>query len=415
LFNNRFPSIIVRVRSLTDGAEPLIGRDGELSRLAGWVHDVAGGRGRAVLVDGEPGIGKSTLVRAACAGAADAGCQVFRGAGDELGQTLPLLPLLDALRITASGPDPRRGAIAGLLRGEGAASRGSDLAAAAGEQLTALVEELCQAGPVVLVVDELQWADRATVAVWSRLARSVRQLPLLLVGVQRPVPRRDDLRALRGIVGPAERLRLGRLTEPAVLELVATLTGGKPGARLAALADGAAGNPLYLTELLGALSRSSCLDVDDAGIAELTGGPAPDSLPEAIADRLGFLSESARTTLRTAALLGVAFSVTDLAIVADSELAVLLPALDEARAAGVLVTAGDDLAFRHPLIRDACTTSCRRPCGWPGTGPPHEHWPTSARRSSEWPGSCSPPCPQRTPRTRYRAGWCGGCSARPRR
>ena len=341
------------MRSLTDGAEPLIGRDGELSRLAGWVHDVAAGRGCAVLVDGEPGIGKSALVRAACAVAADAGCQVYWGAGDELGQALPLLPLLDALRITAATPDPRRGAIAGLLRGESAAGQGTDLAAAAGEQLLALVEELCHAGPVVLVVDELQWADRTTVAVWSRLARSVRQLPLLLVGVQRPVPRRDDLRALRRVVGPTERLRLGRLTEPAVLELVATLAGGKPGARLEALADGAAGNPLYLNELLGALRRSSCLDVDDAGIAELTGGPAPDSLPEAIADRLGFLPESARATLRAAALLGVAFSVTDLATVTGSALAGLLPALDEARAAGVLVAAGDDLAFRHPLIRDA--------------------------------------------------------------
>ncbi|SFW73039.1 helix-turn-helix transcriptional regulator [Amycolatopsis australiensis] len=342
------------MQPLTDGADLLIGRDGELSRLAGWVHDVAAGRGRAVLVDGEPGIGKSTLVQAACAAAARAGCQVFRGAGDELGQALPLLPLLDALRVTAaSPPDPRRDAIAGLLRGETARGKGADLATAAAEQLLGLVDELCQAGPVVLVVDELQWADRATVAVWGRLARSVRQLPLLLIGVLRPIPRRDDLRALRRIVGPAERLRVGRLTEPAVLELVARLAGGKPGDQLAQLADGAAGNPLYLTELLDALTRSSCLAVDDAGIAELTGGPTPDSLPEAIADRLGFLSERTRTVLRAAALLGVGFSVADLAIVAEAELPRLLPALDEARAAGVLMAAGDDLAFRHPLIRTA--------------------------------------------------------------
>ncbi|MFJ9778857.1 AAA family ATPase [Amycolatopsis sp. NPDC101161] len=341
------------MQPLTDGADLLIGRDGELSRLAGWVHDVAAGRGRAVLVDGEPGIGKSALVQAAAAVAARAGCQVYRGAGDELGQALPLLPLLDALRITAAAPDPRRGAIAGLLRGDTAPGKGADLAAAAAEQLLTLVDELCHAGPVVLVVDELQWADRATVAVWGRLARSVRQLPLLLIGVLRPVPRRDDLRALRRIVGPAERLRVGRLTEPAALELVAKLAGGKPGDRLERLADGAAGNPLYLTELLDALTRGTCLDVDEAGIAELTGGPIPDSLPEAIADRLGFLSEPTRTVLRTAALLGVGFSVADLTVVADAELAALLPALDEARAAGVLMTAGDDLAFRHPLIRQA--------------------------------------------------------------
>lgn len=332
-------------------AELLIGRDGELSRLAGWVREVAAGRGRAVLVEGEPGIGKSAVVRAGCAFAADSGCQVYWGAGDELGQALPLLPLLDGLRITTSAPDPRRGAIAELLRGD--LGNGADLAAAAAEQLLGLVEQLCQAHPTVLVVDELQWADRTTVTVWSRLARSVRQLPLLLIGVMRPVPRRDDLRALRRMVEPAERLRLGRLAEPAAIELVATLAGGKPGDQLQQLADGAAGNPLYLTELIDALARSSCLAVDDAGIAELTGGPTPDSLPEAIADRLGFLPEPVRTVLRAAALLGVAFSVADLAIVAGAELAALLPALDEARAAGVLVEAGDDLAFRHTLIRTA--------------------------------------------------------------
>jgi DNA-binding CsgD family transcriptional regulator/tetratricopeptide (TPR) repeat protein len=341
------------VRPLTEGTELLVGRDSELSRLVAWIRDVAAGRGRAVLVDGEPGIGKSALVRSACAAATDAGCQVYWGAGDELGQALPLLPLLDALEITPVTRDPRRDAVSELLGGGAVAGKGADLAAAAAERLIALVDQLCQDGPAVLVVDELQWADSTTVAVWSRLARSVRQLPLLLIGVLRPVPRRDDLRSLFRIVRPAERLRLTRLAEPAVLELVAALAGGKPGALLEELAAGAAGNPLYLTELVDALTRSSCLEVDPEGIAELTGAATPDSLPEAIADRLGFLTEPARGVLRTAALLGVGFSVADLVTVTNSSLADLLPALDEARAAGVLVAAGDDLEFRHPLIRTA--------------------------------------------------------------
>jgi DNA-binding CsgD family transcriptional regulator len=353
LLGNVFPSSIPGVRPLTDGIEPLVGRDDELSRLVAWIREAEEGRGRAVLVDGEPGIGKSALVRAACAAALHAGCQVFWGAGDELGQALPLLPLLDALQIAPVTRDPRRDTISELLGGGAVASKGADLAAAAAEQLSALVDELCQAGPVVLVVDELQWADSTTVAVWSRIARSVRRLPLLLVGVLRPVPRRDDLRSLFRVVPQAERLRVGRLEEPAVLELVAARTGGKPGVRLEELAAGAAGNPLYLIELLDALSRSSCLEVDTAGVAELTGTATPDSLPEAIADRLGFLSEAARTVLRAAALLGDGFSVADLVTVTNSSLAGLLPALDEARAAGVLVAAGDDLAFRHALIRRA--------------------------------------------------------------
>lgn len=347
------PSTIPGVRPLTDGTELLVGREVELSRLAAWIRDVAAGRGRAVLVDGEPGVGKSALVRTSCAVAEDAGCQVFWGAGDELGRALPLLPLLDALGITPATRDPRRRAISELLWGGAVAGKTADLAAAAAEQLIALVDELCQDGPAVLVVDELQWADSTTVAVWSRLARSARQRPLLLIGLLRPVPRRDDLRSLFRIVGPGERLRLRPLAEPAALELVTALAGGKPGVELERLAAGAAGNPLYLTELVDALTRSSCLEVDTAGNVELTGSATPDSLPEAIADRLDFLSEAARTVLRAAALLGDGFSVEDLVTVTNSSLAVLLPALDEARAAGVLVAAGDDLAFRHPLIRQA--------------------------------------------------------------
>ena len=71
-----------------------------------------------MLIEGEPGIGKSALVRTAMAEAADLGCEVFWGAGDELGQALPLLPLLDGLRLREPSTNPRRNTIVRLLRGE---------------------------------------------------------------------------------------------------------------------------------------------------------------------------------------------------------------------------------------------------------------------------------------------------------
>jgi hypothetical protein len=76
-------------------AGALVGRDSEMALLTGLIRQVCRGRGGSVLVEGEPGIGKSALVRAAVAEAPEAGCQVFWGAGDELGQGLPLLPFLD--------------------------------------------------------------------------------------------------------------------------------------------------------------------------------------------------------------------------------------------------------------------------------------------------------------------------------
>jgi len=361
-------------------AAALVGRDDELALLDGLLREAARGRGCAVLVEGEPGIGKSTLVHAAVAAARDAGCQVFWGIGDELGMALPLLPFLDALRVREPSANARRKTIVGLLRGEIAADRGADVLATLAEQLLALVSDECAARPAIIVVDDLQWADPASVALWSRLARTANQLPLLLIGMARPVPQRDDLLALRRAVEDRGRFRLDGLTGPAVADLVALLSGGRPDDGLLRLAAGAAGNPLYLTELVAALLRGSNLTITAAGTAALadgfsesaTGaettaradgaGPAvppgddadgPASLSAVIADRLGFVAGPVRDVLRGAALLGVDFEITDLAVVLGRGVPDLLPALDEARAAGVLAESGGTLGFRHPLIRDA--------------------------------------------------------------
>jgi DNA-binding NarL/FixJ family response regulator len=331
----------------------LVGRDAELAMLVRFVREAAGGSGRSVLIEGEPGIGKSALVRAALAEAAEASCQVFWGAGDELGQALPLLPFLEALRVREPPDSPRRNTIVRLLRGELPADPGLDVSAALAEQLLALIAEQCTAQPAVLVIDDLQWADQASIALWGRLARSARRVPLLLVGTMRPVPQRDDLLALRRSAGDAVRIQLTGLTDAAVAQLVAALAGGRPDDDLLRLAGGAAGNPLYITELVAALARGSGLTVTESGAAELISGSAPSSLSAALADRLGFVSGPVREVLQAAALLGVDFAVPDLATVLGRGVADLVPAVDEACTAGVLAESGYGLGFRHPLIREA--------------------------------------------------------------
>ena len=334
-------------------AGALVGRDSEIALLTRLITELGRGRGGSLLIEGEPGIGKSALVQAAVTKAPEAGCQVFWGAGDELGQALPLLPFLDGLRVREPSANPRRDTIVRLLRGEASADRGANVPAVLAEQLLALVTEQCAVQPVILVIDDLQWADRASITLWGRLARSARQVPLLMVGMMRPVPTRDDLLALRRGADDAARLELTGLTAAAVADLVATLAGGKPGGNLLQLADGAAGNPLYVSELVAALARGSSLSITEAGTAELAGGSAPGSLSAAIADRLGFVAGSVRDVLRAAALLGVDFAVPDLAIVLGRSVPDLIPAVDEARAAGVLVESGQRLGFRHPLLRAA--------------------------------------------------------------
>ena len=332
---------------------PLVGRDSELATLVKLITDVAGGRGRSVLIEGEPGIGKSALIHAAAAEAADLGCEVYLGAGDELGQALPLLPLLDALRVRQPSADARRGRIVALLRGELAVDPGADVSAALAEQLLALVAEQSAARPTMLVIDDLQWADQATVTLWGRLARLAPHMRLMLVGAMRPVPQRDDLLVLRRAVHDTAHLQLSGLTEEAAAELVAALAGGKPDGNLLRLAEGAAGNPLYITELVAALARGYGLTVTEAGAVELRTGSAPASLSAAIADRLGFVPGQVREVVRAAALLGVDFAVPDLAIVLGRGVPDLVAALEVARTAGVLTESGSDLRFRHPLIRAA--------------------------------------------------------------
>src|SRR5580698_8416652 len=335
-------------------AGALVGRDSEMALLRRLIKEVARGHGGAVvLIEGEPGIGKSSLVRAAVAEAPEAGCEVFWGAGDELGQALPLLPFLEALRVREPATNPRRTTIVGLLRGEVTADRGTDVPAVLAEQLLALVAEQCAVRPTILVIDDLQWADQASVTLWGRLARSSRQMPLLLVGMMRPVPQRDDLLALRRVAGDAARLQLTALTGQAVADLVAALAGGRPDDNLLQLAGGAAGNPLYVTELVAALARSSSLTITDAGAAELASDSAPGSLSAAIAGRLGFVAGPVHEVLRAAALLGVDFAVPDLATVLGRGVPDLIPAVGEACAAGVLAESGSGLGFRHPLIRAA--------------------------------------------------------------
>ena len=146
-----------------------------------------------VWVEGEPGIGKSALVAEALAVADQPGWDVGWGGADQLTR-LPLRVMRDCLQVRSDSPDPRRAHAANLMHGR--LSEG-DASANGIEMLLTLADELCAAAPTVLAVDDLQWADEASLAVWHELATSISQLRLLLIGTSRPAPHRPEVQQAR--------------------------------------------------------------------------------------------------------------------------------------------------------------------------------------------------------------------------
>ena len=123
-----------------------------------WTASGAG-PGSVVWVEGEPGIGKSSLVAEALAGT-DPRWETGWGMADQLAERLPLRVMLDCLQVRPGSPDPRRARAAELLRSrEESLLAGGEASAAGLEVLVTLVDELCAAAPTVLVLDDLQWAD----------------------------------------------------------------------------------------------------------------------------------------------------------------------------------------------------------------------------------------------------------------
>jgi hypothetical protein len=178
----------------------LAGRSAEVDQLRSAVRQVAGGTGRTLVVVGEAGIRKTRVVAEGLANAAERGVRVFEGAADELEQRRPFGVIADCLTNVRSATERGRAAVAGLLEEDsGTGVDGGWLADAPQaefrivEGFVALVEALSVQNPMVLVVEDLHWADPSALLVVHRLGRRIGQLPLLLVCTARPVARSAEL------------------------------------------------------------------------------------------------------------------------------------------------------------------------------------------------------------------------------
>ena len=336
------------------------GRAAEIAVLGDAVDRVVSGRPAVVLIEGEAGIGKTRLLAGVLEDARGRGMQVAAGRAEELERTRPFGLVAAAFGCVRSSPDPRRAAIAALL-----ATRGGDrgpitvtsdpgLRFRAVDAFADLAEELALAGPLVIGVDDLQWADPSSLLTLAAVSRRLAYLPVAFIGCLRPSPRIPELDRLAGLLLDAggRILTVRGLTERAVAELVAEAVAAVPGPGLLAGISGAAGNPLFVTELLGALAQEGAIETA-GGRAEVAEVTLPPTLRLTILRRLSFLSEDSLQALRAASILGSSFTVTELSVTMARPALELSVVLAEGIAGRVLEEYGAVIRFRHDLIRDA--------------------------------------------------------------
>ena len=230
------------------------------------------GVGATHMVEGEAGIGKTTVLAAVAAEASGLGFTVLGGTGSVLDRARPFGPLLDALALHPQATE--------VEAGQASRPRRSPLQTVPGdraatiERLTCAVEARLATAPVLLMIDDLHWADPSTLAALAHLHRSTAAQPLVLVGALRPVPRDPELDELVTATRRAGAVVhvLGPLDDAEIHRLVGEAAGGEPGPGLSQAAARAGGNPFLVLELVRALEHTDRLVVAD-GTAELAGTP----------------------------------------------------------------------------------------------------------------------------------------------
>ncbi|MBE1537377.1 DNA-binding CsgD family transcriptional regulator [Actinomadura algeriensis] len=342
----------------------LIGRAAELAELTGALDDAAAGRARAVLVGGDAGIGKTHLVSALERAARERDCAVLVGQCAELGESVPYLPLADALWTASRGGDPEAGAVRAALDARpvlgrllpdggpgGVGGEGEQSAPDLGRQrlfgaALGLLGELGGDRPVLLVLEDLHWADRSTRDLLTFLCRVLQRERVCLVGTYRS----DDLHRrhpLRPLV--AELRRLPNVTAVQVRPFgrgetaayLAALSGTPSAPPPADVVDRvhlrSEGNPFYAAEL----HATGELDELPAGLADL------------LLSRVERLSPDGRRVVRVAAVAGR--RVDDELLRRASGLAedAAGEALREVVSHQLLVPGGAGYSFRHALLREA--------------------------------------------------------------
>jgi DNA-binding SARP family transcriptional activator len=326
-------------------------------------HDLArlrNGRGGSIWLEGDPGIGKSEVVAVALHELDQRGHHVAWATADELTSRFPLQVMLDCLGIHPETEETGRARLARNLWAPEPAGYGfaaQDPTYAPSRRLREHIEAMCAERPMVLVLDDLHWADAVSLRLWERLVSASGELPLLLVTTTRSGWKGTGMSAVQDRVAKTGGtvVRLGPLSAGETDELAGHLAGARQGAVLRRLTARAEGNPLYITELVLGLLRARSIAIVDgtATVEPRLADLAPRTLRSAVDRASREVSERARDVLRWLAVLGDDVPVRRLfEVLMPDGRDELRDSIEESVSAGLLVDDGDRLRFRHPLLRE---------------------------------------------------------------
>ncbi|MFG2086745.1 MULTISPECIES: BTAD domain-containing putative transcriptional regulator [unclassified Spirillospora] len=329
-----------------------VGRVRELARLDAAAADAARGRGGLVLVGGDAGMGKTALAERFEDGLAERGWTCAWGRAPETGGAPAAWPWAELLRGLAAAAPPAAelaGRLGPLLDdavtgpGDADVSTGRfRLHLAVGDYLAGVADT----GPLLLVLDDLHWADEETLALLVRLAGRLRDRPVLLVATFRQTEVREGLAAALAALARYEpaRIELGGLSAAEVAALVrGTCATGLGDAELSAIAERTGGNPFF--------TRETARLLDAEGLPAAT-RQVPAGVGDVLRRRIARLPEPVQTVLRDAAVIG---RDADLGVLSDltGDEDTVIDAVEAGLGSGLVTEpAPGRMRFAHALVRD---------------------------------------------------------------
>ena len=354
-----------------------VGRDAPLGALVGSLDRAIAGSGAVVLVAGDAGIGKSRLMKDLKQQAAVREVRVIEGRCSSTESSVPYAPLMNALRFRiAKGEGEAVAEMLGPLRAvlapifpqlpenaSGANGEPERKRDRPFELIFAVLQRLAADEPMLLVLEDVHWADPTSLELLHHLAHRASAFRMLLVATYRT----DELHAahpLRRLLGSLARdrvgqeLRIGPLSRDETTEMLKRMLGTDPDPTFAAaIWKRAEGNPFFVEELLSVLSAGAAIEpnAESAQILERT--PLPSTVTEAVVERVNSLGSSAVETLSAASVIGRSFDFEDLrGVLGMSELE-LLEVLEQLVAHQLLredkLERKDSYSFPHALMQEA--------------------------------------------------------------